>query len=861
MRIPVATYRFQFHQGFTFQNARALLPYLHKLGISDVYASPLFLAAPESTHGYDICSFDQINPNLGTPADFEAFITDLHNLRMGLLVDMVPNHMGSHTSNPWWTDVLKNGPHSKFATYFDINWNPPNPLLHGKVLLPVLGDHYGAVLERGELQVAFESGAFHLAYFDRKFPLSPQSEKAFNLPQFTGDDHATRGARADFLASLNGKRGEPASFNKLHELITLQHYRLAYWRVGPHEINYRRFFDVTELVSIRVEDEVVFLATHKLLLDLLRSGKITGLRIDHPDGLRDPKTYFERLQRGAETYVLAEKILSEDERLPEDWPMHGTTGYDYLIYQNGLFIRTENEHAFTEIYHRFIGSSEDFASLAYRSKQNVLNRMFLAEVNSLTDRLQALASSTRTARDFTETDFRTAIIDFIAGFPVYRTYVTPSTEKLSTAESNFIQRGLAEAKRRTHATNTRGLDFLASLLSLDVPADFGDESRSEAREFVIRFQQLSGPATAKGLEDTAFYRYTRFVSLNEVGGNPGQFGISLEEFHHYNSYKQQKWPHSLLATSTHDTKRGEDTRARLNVLSEMTVEWNEKINEWRTLNEPYKRNDSPSFPDEYLLYQVLVGTWTPNPDLQAYIERIQNYMLKAIREAKTCTTWTDPNEAYESSTREFIAGILTSATFRESLAALALEIAYFGMFNSIAQVVLKTCSPGVPDFYQGSEHWDLTLVDPDNRRPIDYSLRKNLLQKLESATASGLLKTWNSGAIKLFATTSALRIRAAHPALTAGDYRRIQISGAKSNHIISFSRTSGKSTLHIAVPRFIRTLTGGKQTYPTAADWLDTRLNFAGARFRNLLTNEEHTTLAAADIFKSFPAAILLPLD
>ncbi|MGZ8919880.1 MAG: malto-oligosyltrehalose synthase, partial [Limisphaerales bacterium] len=556
-----------------------------------------------------------------------------------------------------------------------------------------------------------------------------------------------------------------------------------------------------------------------------------------------------------------EKILSGDEQLPEDWPVHGTTGYDYLIYQNGLFIQRDHEAAFTGIHSRFTGSTEDFESLAYRSKQDVLNHMFIAEVNSLTACIKRVVAGSRYGRDFTEADLRTAIIDFIAGFPVYRTYVTTESNNLSPAESAYIQRGLAEARQHTKAADFRALEFLARVLSLDFPADFDDELRSEAREFVVRFQQLSGPATAKGLEDTAFYRHTRFVSLNEVGGNPGRFGISPEEFHEYNSHKQQQWPHSMLATSTHDTKRGEDTRARLNVLSEMPADWEQKVFEWRALNESFKRNHSPAFSDEYLLYQILLGTWIPDPDLPAYIERLQNYMLKASREAKTNTSWTEPNEPYESATKTFVADILNSASFRQSLASFASEIAYFGTFNSIAQVILKTCSPGVPDFYQGTEHWDLTLVDPDNRRPIDYSLRKKLLAELETTRPSDLLNNWESGAIKLFTTATTLRIRRENPALTSGDYRAISISGARSKHIVSFARTSGNSNLLIAVPRFIRTLTAGEQIYPHAAHWADTRLDFEGARFKNLLTGEEHHTLAAADLFKTFPAAILVPLD
>ena len=858
MRIPLATYRFQFHRGFTFAQARELLPYLRELGISDVYASPIFLAGPESTHGYDICGFDQINPNVGTEQEFEEFANEIRELEMGLLVDMVPNHMGSHASNCWWTDVLRNGPHSKFATYFDIEWNPPNTLLHGKVLLPVLGDHYAAVLERGELQVIFEEDEFKLAYFDKRFPISPRILEALELTV-----QVSPAALQEKLRKLNGTAGEAKSFDGLHALVESQHYRLAYWRVGPHEINYRRFFDVTELVSVRVEDELVFNASHAFLLELLRAGKVTGLRIDHPDGLRDPKTYFQRLQGGAENdlYVLAEKILSDDERLAEDWPIHGTTGYDYLNYLNGLFVRPENEEAFTAIYRRFTDSGEDFESLAFRSKQDVLNRMFISEVNTLTDKLKRIAARTRYGHDSTEADLRTAIIDFIAGFPVYRTYVTESSESISAEEKEFLRRGLEEAKRRTKMYDTRALEFLVRILSLEWFGDFREEEKMEAREFILRFQQLSGPATAKGLEDTAFYRYTRFVSLNEVGGHPGRFGITAEEFHEYNHYKQQKWPHSMLASSTHDTKRGEDTRAQLNVLSEIPAEWDKQILEWRTMNEALKRERVPAPADEYLLYQVIVGTWTPDADISEYIERLQKYILKAIREAKVHTAWTEPNENYENGTAEFVGAILTSEQFVQSMAEFAEEIAYFGMLNSLAQVVLKTCSPGVPDFYQGTELWDLTLVDPDNRRPVDYTLRQAALKGIQNKTPAALLKDWRSAAIKLFTMTKALRIRNEHAAITNGDYQALTVAGEKREHVIAFARSSVKSTILVAVPRFIRTLTDGKQTFPGDL-WEDTCVEFSGAkRFRNLLTGEEFSGLAAGELFKTFPAAILLPLD
>jgi (1->4)-alpha-D-glucan 1-alpha-D-glucosylmutase len=859
MRIPLATYRFQFNKDFTFEYARTLLAYLRDLGISDVYASPIFLATPGSTHGYDICRFDRINPDLGGAEEFDRLVSEIQRLGMGLLLDMVPNHMGCNTHNLWWLDVLKNGRKSECADFFDINWNPPNPQLQDKVLLPVLGDHYGVVLERGELKVGYDNGQFHLAYFDKHFPLSPESEKSFELGQIKDSE------RTQFLADLNGEPGRPASFDRLQKLLDQQHYRIAYWRVAQHEINYRRFFDVTELVSVRVEDRKVFSASHELLLDYLHSRKITGLRIDHPDGLRDPKAYFDRLQTFGETqpsvskthYVLAEKILSDDERIPDDWPIHGTTGYDYLNYLNGLFVKQEAEAAFTRIYSQFTDSAEDFQAIAYRSKKDALNKLFIAEVNALTRRLKALASSTRMGRDFTEIELRTAIIDFTAGFPAYRTYVIPATQQLTPAEHEFIKVGLDEAKRRSGTRDVRAMEFLAQILGLQFPHDFDGAKQAEAREFIARFQQVSGPAIAKGLEDTAFYRYHRFVSINEVGGNPGRFGISTEEFHAHNTAMQEAWPHSMLTSATHDTKRGEDTRARLNVLSEIPEEWEAKVTEWRKLNETSKRNSAPSAADEYLLYQVLVGTWTGGADLTAYIERLQNYLVKATREAKTHTSWTEPNEAYEQGTKDFVASILNSLKFRNTLSGFTQQVAYFGMFNSLAQVVLKSCSPGVPDFYRGTELWDLTLVDPDNRRPVDYALRQRLLTETRKPKLTDLLKEWQIGAVKLSTTANCLRIRREQSAIVNGKYQPVRIFGPKSNHIIAFARTTDTSTVIIAVPRFLQTLTSGRQELPAPAIWGDTRLDYPGNRFQNLLTGERVSELSAANIFATFPAAIL----
>lgn len=834
MRIPTATYRLQFRGEFTFTDALKVLPYLKELGISDVYASPLFLASPESTHGYDVCGFDRWNPALGTSAEIERFVAELQKLGLGLLLDMVPNHMGSHAANRWWRDVLKKGRASRFSTYFDVNWGPADGALRGKVLLPVLGDRYAAVLERGEFTVKEMAGEFQLSYFDKAFPLSEESLGKWNPEDARNKD-------------------------KLHALIEMQHYRLAYWRVGPHEINYRRFFDVTDLVSMRVEDPEVFAATHRFVFELLRTGPVTGLRIDHPDGLRDPKAYFDRLQEGAggNLYVVAEKILSGPERLPADWPVSGTTGYDYLNYLNGIFVRAESEAAFTRIYNEFIGSNESFEEVAGRSKREVLERMFVSEINALTARLKGVASSTRHGVDFTVAELRRAMVEFIAGFPVYRTYVSEERESVPAIEKEFIAKGLAEAKRRNAGLDHGGaLDFLGRILKLEWFPDMTAKARMEAREFVIRLQQLSGPAAAKGLEDTAFYRYVRFVSLNEVGGEPGKFGIRTADFHAYNRAQQIDWPNSLLATATHDTKRGEDTRARLNVLSEMPDEWEGAIGEWRELNAARKTHGAPSLNDEYLLYQVLAGTWTAERNIAHYTERIQAYMIKAMREAKSHTSWTDPDGDYEEGTRQFIAGILGSASFVKSLSSMAQEVAFFGMFNSLAQVVLKICSPGVPDFYQGTELWDLSLVDPDNRRAVDYDERQRRLKEIKSPAE--LLREWETGAVKQFAIATALRARNQFPEIFRGEYAPLTVIGVGKDHVIAFARKAESGMIVAVAPRFVRSLTRGNAVYPTAEMWADTRLEFDhGNQFRNLITGEEHKTVEMREIFRIFPVAIL----
>ncbi len=645
-RITRATYRQQFNRDFTFRQANEILDYLRELGVSDVYASPLFQAAPESTHGYDTCCFGKINPNLGSAEEFDRFTGVLKERGFGLLLDLVPNHMSATLSNPWWFDVLQNGRESPYARFFDIDWRPANPALHDKVLLPVLEDRYWKVLESGKLKLICQDGKLFIAYHDRNFPVSLATDAA-----------------SENLDDFNGTPGDAHSFDKLDAVIQRQHYRLEYWKVGAEEINYRRFFDVTEMAALKMELPEVFNKTHQLVFEWLDQEKVTGLRIDHPDGLWDPKQYLQRLQRDNPPYVIVEKILSGDERLPANWPADGTTGYDFLNRVNGLFLDEANASAFDKLYREFTGNDLDFAAIVYQSRIQVLERSFASELNSLAHRLKSIAAQTRSGRDFTFRELRDAIEELAASFPVYRTYITETSAEISEQDRNVIQHATKAARERTgvHAESAV-FNFLERLLLMELATELDQGGLKAVREFAMKFQQLTGPAMAKGLEDTAFYRFNRLVSLNEVGGDPGRFGVSPADFHAANSATIAQWPHTMLATATHDTKRGEDLRARLNVLSEMPAEWREIVTRWSQLNRdkkiPAGKAQAPDANDEYLLYQTILGAWpgdlSGKDSLKAFRARIVEFMLKAVKEAKVRTSWTEPNAAYEKAVKDFI---------------------------------------------------------------------------------------------------------------------------------------------------------------------------------------------------------------
>ncbi len=886
-REPVNTYRLQLNGGFRFADARALVPYLDALGVTDCYSSPQLKATPGSMHGYDISDHRALNPELGGDIDHDAFAGELRAHRLGEILDFVPNHMSTDPeSNPWWRDVLENGPSSPFAEFFDIDWHPIKPELEGKVLLPVLGDHYGRVLERGELRLVFEAGQLSVRYFTLRLPINPrqaprvlgldlerlESERRGdpelreylsvltalqNLPLYTERDpdriverHREKEVTRDRLARLvsehpaflshvedcvrraNGSVGDRSSFDLLHDLLENQAYRLAYWRTAIHEINYRRFFDINELVALRMEDPRVFEATHALLKSLIARGIVTGVRIDHPDGLFDPEQYFERLQQLAREaragldadvplYVAAEKIVSEGETLPADWPVCGETGYSFLNLASGLFLDPRGLKPLRRMYRRLTGLTDRFQELAYECKRTIMLTSMASELNLLAHALNRITESDRRWRDFTLESCRKVLLEVIACFRVYRTYV--SGRGISGFDRAAVGAAIADARRRNPLMEASIFTFLERIL-LSEPAGAASElepaerheNAGERLRFAMQFQQFTGPVQAKGVEDTAFYRYHVLVSANDVGGHPQRPEVSPEAFHAANLARLDQRPLEMLATSTHDAKRGEDARMRLSAISEIPDQWRRAVSEWMRINGPNRTKIeglwAPDRNDEYLFYQSLVAVWpfqgetaaAPDRAPDELVARLRAYMEKAVREAKLHTSWVNENPAYSDAVARFVDKSLqgrTTPRFLASLMPLQRRLACLGAVNALAQLVLKLASPGVADFYQGTELWQLDLVDPDNRRPIDYALRRELLEmlrpladRIESGGTAAqevgeLVRRFDSGAIKLFVTTCGLRLRRRHPELMCrGRYAALTAEGAAADRLVAFAR-------------------------------------------------------------------------
>ena len=902
-RIPTCTYRLQFNRRFTFADAREIVPYLHELGVSDVYASPYFQASPESLHGYDITDHNKLNTAIGSRADYDAWVAQLEAHGMGQMLDFVPNHVGiANDRNAWWMDVLENGPSSQYAPYFDIEWQPLKTDLRNKVLLPILGDQYGRVLERGELQVRFEEGTFYLLYGERRLPIAPGTYRHIlevalqNLAEYKDDDfyaelqsiltaleYLPKRAETDpkriaerarekeiikrrlerrcaeapqvqqaiekALAQINGNPGDPHSFDKLDELLNAQSYRLAFWRVAAEEINYRRFFDVNDLAAIRVELPNVFDAIHGLVLELVSTGAVTGLRIDHPDGLYLPREYFVKLQqRSAKAlgialardsraiYMIAEKILTGSESLRKEWPVHGTTGYDFANQLTQLLVESSAETAITKTYHRFIGRSVPFGHLLYAKKLLVMKFALANDVDVLGNLLDRLSERNRWYRDFTLEALSRTVRETIACFPVYRTYVEPG-QPVSEEDRQIVERAIAAAKRRNPAMEESIFNFLRDVLLLRSPQDLDAAGRAAHAQFVLKFQQTTGPVMAKGLEDTLFYIYNRLPALNEVGGEPQQFGLTVELFHQRNRARQRDWPLTLLATSTHDTKRSEDVRARMVAISEIPELWRRALQRWGTANHRWKRTvndlEAPDANEEYLLYQTLLGTWPmqangePEPvPAPEYIERIQAYMTKALKEAKINTSWIQPNEEWDAAMHDFVAKILDPSPrnkFLPIFVPVAKEIMRLGAINSLTQTLLKLTSPGVPDIYHGTEIWDYSLVDPDNRRPVDYELRRQNLESVASATAGELMETWPDGRIKLFLTKHILQLRRRYADLfERGEYLPLHVSGTFVECCVSFVRRLDANWIAVIAPR----LSSRIGFPPLGEAWQDTAIDF-----------------------------------
>jgi (1->4)-alpha-D-glucan 1-alpha-D-glucosylmutase len=909
--IPLATYRLQLNRDFTFTQATEIVPYLSELGVSHCYTSPCLKARPGSMHGYDIVDHNSFNPEIGSAEDFNRFVSALHEHGMGLILDIVPNHMGIMGSdNAWWLDVLENGESSIYANFFDIDWQPLKDELHGKVLVPVLHDHYGAVLESGELKLIFRParGEFDIAYRDHRFPVDPKEyprvlehcgieatetlgEQNSDLLEFqslitafrhlpgrrelSSDRVAERNrdkeihkrrlaelcARSNQIAAcivravnlINGNPADPASFEELHELIKAQAFRLANWRVAADDINYRRFFDTNDLAGICMENEKVFEATHHFVLGLMAEGKVDGLRIDHPDGLYDPAQYFERLSRSIVTvanhsvanhdsgngsseeahegsrYVVIEKILTGSERLRAEWPVSGTTGYDFANLVNELFVDPAAVRRLERIYRNFVPDEIDFEDLAYRSRKLIIRVALASELNVLANHLTRIALSSRRTCDFTLNSLRDALTEVVASFPVYRTYVTPAG--VSEEDARYIRLAIASAKWRSPAADTSIFDFISETLLTRIAEGQSTAYQNAVMKFAMRFQQFTSPVMAKGLEDTAFYRYNRLVSLNDVGGDLQRFGITTAEFHAANRERLRSWPHTMLATSTHDSKRSEDVRARINVLSEMPALWRLGLRDWKRFNRRYKRvvnhKPAPSPNDEYLLYQTLIGAWPSEPlsdknDWKTLGERMEAYMLKAIREAKQNTSWINRNTEYEAAVSSFVRALLGPAAknrFLSDFVPFQRLVARIGLWNSLSQTLLKLTCPGVPDIYQGNELWDFSLVDPDNRRPVDYIRRQEMFEcirghagsadssSINSTSIRGWLEKPEDGRLKLYLIWKTLCLRQEQPALfQQGEYLPLAVGGSKADHVIAFARKFEGTSVIVVVPRLVASL-------------------------------------------------------
>ncbi|WP_435005432.1 malto-oligosyltrehalose synthase [Tundrisphaera lichenicola] len=879
MPVPMATYRVQMHAGFGFDAAAEIAVYLSDLGVTHLYASPYLQAGKGSTHGYDVLDHSKPNAELGGIEAQSRLCEALGRAGLGQILDIVPNHMSiASRENKWWWDVLENGQSSRYAAYFDVDWHPPEEKLRDTVLMPILGDHYGREVEAGRVKLQRNGGTFTFEYFDHVMPVAPRSfndllneaarkvgsdELAFladsfgNLPHSTATDfesvHRRHRDKEVLRSALNrlcvenpgvaaAIDAEVAEINdqpvRVDALLERQNYRLAFWKTAGQELDYRRFFDINTLISLRMEDQRVFDDSHRLILEWVRAGVLDGLRVDHPDGLRDPAGYFQRLQRAAPNgWIVVEKILEPGEALPEDWPVAGTTGYDFLNRLGGLFVDPAGEGPITDFYSEFTGESVDYIAMIREKKLYVLKELFGSDVSRLVNLLSAVCERQKRYRDYTKRELTTMIREVIACFPVYRTYVQADEGRVGPRDIAYIDEAIEAAKANRPEIDPELLDFLRDLLTLRVKG-------SVESSLVMRFQQNTGPVMAKGVEDTTFYNFNRLVVLNEVGGDPNRFGLLPSKFHEESLETQRLWATSMTTTTTHDTKRSEDVRARISLLSEIPRAWAEAVGRWAEHNLKYKTDSFPDRNAEYLLYQILVGAWPID------VERATAYMLKAARESKAHTSWTDGNEVYEEALKSFIAGILGDREFVDDLGGFVQPLIPAGRINSLSQALIKLTAPGVPDIYQGNELWDMSLVDPDNRRPVDYAIRRRLLGELDRGMSpEEILGRTDEGLPKLWVTSQALRFRRRKPELFGpdGEYAPIMAEGARADHVVAFARGGGSITI---APRLPIKLGG---------DWGETSIDLPPGKWSNELTGGDvgGGRVRLVELLARFPVALL----
>jgi (1->4)-alpha-D-glucan 1-alpha-D-glucosylmutase len=941
-----ATYRLQFNKDFTFRHATDLLDYLSTLGITHIYASPILSSRRGSMHGYDVIDPTRLNPELGTEADFQSLQEQLRALGMGLVLDIVPNHMSASSENLWWVDVLENGPESAYASYFDIDWHPPLRTLDGKLLLPLLGGPFGEVLERQELKLSLADGKFFVQYFDSVFPIAPRTYRRIlkhridQLKALLGEDSpvyqeysgvvAAFSAPADRenekgetpgnrrllfeaagerlrqliagsayidtflqqnLKDFNGKPGNPASFSSLERLLDEQHYILAYWQNVNVEINYRRFFTINDLVGIRIQDSLVFDATHNLVARLLEQGAIQGLRIDHIDGLRDPVGYLNRLNErvagtraageSARVPVFVEKILARSEDLPSDWPVAGTTGYEYLNALNSFFVDPRGTEKIEQTYNKFVGREFIYDYVVYQKKRLVMASLLGVEMRALAHHLEQLASNGRYARDIPVGELTQALLETTAQLHVYRTYLR--NLDVAPLDETRIERAVEEARARRPQLNSRAFDFLLDVLLVKNRPHLLPGQREDRLAFTMRWQQFTGPIMAKAFEDTFLYVYNPLVSLNEVGGDPRPSSALQTDFAQFIERRTRRWPHSMNASTTHDTKRSEDVRARINVLSEIPDDWDACVNRWAKWNAPLRKAVSgqpvPDRNEEIFLYQTLLGMWPQdNSGMPQLAERLKAYAIKATREAMVHTRWTKPNEPHERALQSFIAAILKSGernAFLRDFSTFEQRVAYYGMINGLGQTLLKIISPGFPDFYQGSELWDLRLVDPDNRQPVDFAHRKELLDAIgqnnsgpSAVFLEDLARNWKDGRIKLYLIWKALNFRREHRELfSEGNFVPLETTGRRRENVAAFARKFEDQWTIAVAPRWLARAQYKPESPSGTRFWGGTQIRLpasAPASLQNILTGEtlsiagnRSRSLSVADLLQRFPVALI----